>query len=66
MTEAQENPPAVDVLTSVWYLPEPSTIPPTAREVFMKHTGLADDKIIPHIISVVRFRYSLFQFVSES
>lgn len=65
MTEAQENPPAIDVLTSVWYIPEPSTFPPTAREVFKKHTNLADDEIIPHIISVVRFRYSLFQSVFE-
>jgi hypothetical protein len=63
MTEAQEHPPAV--LTSLWYLPEPSTFPPTAREVFKKHTNLADDEIIPHVISVVRFRYSLFQFVLE-
>ncbi|KAH0604879.1 uncharacterized protein H6S33_006547 [Morchella sextelata] len=60
MTEAQEHPPAV--LTSLWYLPEPSTFPPTAREVFKKHTNLADDEIIPHVISVRDTALKIFPY----
>jgi len=39
--------------TSVpWFRPEPPELSPVGQEIFEKYSGLAPDKIIPHIIGV--------------
>ena len=37
-----------------WYTAEIGSIPPAMRELMEKHSGLAPDKVVPHISDVVR------------